>query len=277
MGLTVHAATLPGGEPPGQDRWGASQWGAVVLDGASSHSPEAPDASAYVDRLLPAILDRLDHCDLRTVLRDAITETANALRLVPGAAPSSTVLLLRVGDEAVEVAALGDSTAVIGRPDGTTTRLSDDRLAHIGAAQRRAYREHLRQGSGFGLEHRDRLRELQRSEFPHRNRPGGYWIAEADPAAADELLIRSFPPEAVSWVVLATDGIQKHIDRLGSRWDAVANQDNDQLAAFLQATQAWETDADPDGTEMPRSKRHDDKTIVAWQSHRHPSTETASR
>jgi hypothetical protein len=264
MGLTVHAATLPGGEPPGQDRWGVSARGAVVLDGASSHSPEAPDASAYVDRLLPAILDRLDHGGLRAVLRDAITETANALGLVPGAAPSSTVLLMRVGAKA-EIAALGDSTAVIGHPDGTTTRLSDDRLAHIGADQRRAYREHLQRGSGFGTEHKGRLRELQRSEFPHRNRLGGYWIAEADPAAADELLIRSFQPEAVTWVVLATDGAQKHIDRLGGEWDVLASQSDEQLAAFLQAAQAWETEADPDGTDLPRSKRHDDKTIVAWQ------------
>jgi hypothetical protein len=211
----------------------------------------------------------VDDGDLREQLREALAETVDRLGLTPGAAPSSTVLVLRAGEELVEVAALGDSTAVIGHLDGTTRRLSDDRLARIGAAQRRSYREHLRQGSGFGPEHRGRLRELQRSEFPHRNRPGGYWIAEANPEAADELLIRSFPRDAVSWVVLATDGAQKHIDRLGGRWDAVASQDNDQLAAFLNSAQQWETEADPDGIAMPRSKRHDDKTVVAW--HPRPS------
>jgi hypothetical protein len=101
--------------------------------------------------------------------------------------------------------------------------------------------------------------------FPHRNRLGGYWIAEADPEAADELLTRSFPPEAVSWVVLATDGIQRHIDRLGGRWETVASQDSDQLAVFLQEAQTWETEEDPNGTAQPRSKRHDDKTIVVWR------------
>jgi hypothetical protein len=190
--------------------------------------------------------------------------------LTPGAAPSSTVLILRVGKKRVEVAALGDSTAVIGHPDGTTSRLSDDRLARIGADQRRAYRKHLRQGSGFGPEHRGCLRELQRSEFPHRNRPGGYRIAEADPGAADELVIRAFPRDEVSWVVLATDGAQKHIDRLGGRWDVLASQSDEQLAGFLNSAQQWETEADADGIEMPRSKRHDDKTIVAWQPERSP-------
>jgi hypothetical protein len=270
MGLTVAAASLPGGDPPGQDRWGTSAQAAVVLDGASSYSPEAPPADDYVDVLLPALLSRVDDGDLRVQLRESIAETVDRLGLTPGAAPSSTVLVLRVGEELVEVAALGDSTAVIGHPDGTTSRLSDDRLAPIGAAQRRAYREHLRQGSGFGPEHRGRLRELQRSEFPHRNRPGGYWIAEADPAAADKLVIRSFLRDAVSWVVLATDGAQKHIDRLGGRWDVLASQSNEQLAAFLGSAQQWEAEADPHGIEMPRSKRHDDKTIVAWQPEASP-------
>ncbi|MEK6437484.1 hypothetical protein [Pseudonocardia sp. T1-2H] len=236
-----------------------------MLDGASSYSPEAPPADDYVDVLLPALLGRVDDGDLRDQLREALAGMVDRLGLVPGAAPSSTVLILRVGEELVEVAALGDSTAVIGHPDGTTSRLSDDRLARIGADQRRAYREHLRQGSGFGPDHRDRLRELQRSEFPHRNQTGGYWIAEADPAAADELVVRSFPRDAVSWVVLATDGAQMHIDRLGDRWDVIARQGDGQLAAFLNSAQQWETEADPDGIELPRSKRHDDKTVVAWQ------------
>jgi hypothetical protein len=194
----------------GADRAEGVDSGDVGDDLASRH---------YVDVLLPALLSRVDDGDLRDQLREALAGTVDRLGLAPGAAPSSTVLILRVGKKRVEVAALGDSTAVIGHPDGTTSRLSDDRLSRIGADQRRAYREHLRQGSGFGPDHRGRLRELQRSEFPHRNRPGGYRIAEADPGAADELVIRAFPRDEVSWVVLATDGAQTHIDRLGGRWD----------------------------------------------------------
>jgi hypothetical protein len=70
--------------------------------------------------------------------------------------------------------------------------------------------------------------------------------------------------------VLATDGAQKHIDRLGGRWDVLASQSDEQLAGFLNSAQQWETEADADGIEMPRSKRHDDKTIVAWQPERSP-------
>lgn len=81
MGLTVRAASLPGGTPPGQDRWGTGERAAVVLDGASSHSPEAPAADAYVDQLLAGLLRRIDDGDLRDVLSDAITETATTLGL----------------------------------------------------------------------------------------------------------------------------------------------------------------------------------------------------
>lgn len=79
------------------------------------------------------------------------------------------MLTLRVGEWDVEIAALGDSTAVIGHPGGTTTRITDDRLQRVSTELRQGYRDELRRGSGFGQEHRARLRELQRSETPQRN------------------------------------------------------------------------------------------------------------
>ncbi|MCE0764775.1 protein phosphatase 2C domain-containing protein [Pseudonocardia kujensis] len=237
----------------------------VILDGASSHSSEAPPADEYVDALLPALLARVDDGDLREQLRDALVDVTARLDLTAGEAPSSTVLILRVGEELVEVAALGDSTALVGHPDGTTSRVTDDRLQHVGADQRCAYRDALGQGEGFGEAHRARMRELQRSERPHRNRPDGYWIAEADPAAADELVVRTFPTSAVSWVVLATDGIQKHLDRLDA-WTDAASRDSAELSALLADAQEWESAEDPDGQRLPRSKPHDDKTIAVWRA-----------
>ncbi|MBN9109938.1 MAG: protein phosphatase 2C domain-containing protein [Pseudonocardia sp.] len=265
MGLIVSAASLPGGEPPGQDRWGTTSRSVVVLDGATSYSPEAPPADEYVDVLLGALLRRIDEGDLREQLRAALEETVKRLGLTPGAAPSSTVLILRVGEKLVEVAALGDSTAVIGLQDGTTARVSDDRLDDVAIGQREAYRRALEQGEGYGEAHRTRLRELQRSERPLRNRSGGYWIAEAEPAAADELVVRTFPRPTVRWAVLTTDGVQKHLDRLDA-WSAAARVRDEDLGALLRDAQTWETESDPDGRRLPRSKRHDDKTVVVWRS-----------
>jgi hypothetical protein len=264
MGLIVSAASLPGGEPPGQDRWGTTSRSVVVLDGATSYSPEAPPADEYVDVLLDALLRRVDDGDLREQLGAALAETVERLGLTPRAAPSSTVLILRVGDELVEVAALGDSTAVIGLQDGTMARVSDDRLGAIAVEQRVEYRRALEHGEGYGEAHRTRLRELQRSERPSRNRTGGYWIAEADPAAADELVVRTFPLPTVRWVVLTTDGVQKHLDRLDAWSDAARLRDED-LGALVHDAQTWETETDPDGRRLPRSKRHDDKTVVVWR------------
>jgi hypothetical protein len=264
MGLIVSAASLPGGEPPGQDRWGTTSRSVVVLDGATSYSPEAPPADEYVDVLLEALLRRVDDGDVREQLRAALVETVERLGLTPGAAPSSTVLILRVGDELVEVAALGDSTAVIGFQDGTTARVSDDRLGAIAVEQRVEYRRALEHGEGYGEAHRTRLCELQRSERPSRNRTGGYWIAEAEPAAAYELIIRTFPRSTVRWAVLASDGVQKHLDRLDA-WSSAANFDDGGLGTLVRDVQTWETETDPDGRRLPRSKRHDDKTIAVWR------------
>ena len=112
MGHLVHAASRPGGHGSGQDRWTATATGVIVLDGASAFDSAAPPADAYVDALLAALTVRLDtDTDLRTVLHDAIADTAQRLHLTPGG-PSSTVMLLREAGETVELAVLGDSTAV---------------------------------------------------------------------------------------------------------------------------------------------------------------------
>lgn len=78
-------------------------------------------------------------------------------------------------------------------------------------------------------------------------------------------MIRTFPRDSVAWAVLATDGAQKHVDRLGQPWSEIAARDAEQLAAFVEAAQHWEAHADPEGVELPRSKRHDDKTILTWR------------
>ena len=78
-------------------------------------------------------------------------------------------------------------------------------------------------------------------------------------------MVRTFPRPTVRWAVLTTDGVQKHLDRLDA-WSAAARVRDEDLGALLRDAQTWETESDPDGRRLPRSKRHDDKTVVVWRS-----------
>jgi hypothetical protein len=106
-------------------------------------------------------------------------------------------------------------------------------------------------------------REAQRLA---RNRPWGYWIAEADPDAAEHGLNRHVPATEITWAVLASDGAADLIDYAGHHWPAIAHADADQLTRLLAELHDWEATVDPDGRALPRAKRHDDKTLVAIDS-----------
>jgi hypothetical protein len=262
---TVAGAMLPGGQPPGQDRWHATASAVVVLDGASAHDPEAPPADTYVTELCTALAEALAAgSDTRSALRGSIAKVAHRLGVVEGKGPSSTVLLLRAVDARIELAALGDSTAILGLRDGRIERVTDNRIAQIALDLRDQYRQRLRAGHGFDATHRALLREIQHAERAARNRPGGYWIAETDPTVAEHAIIRHYPASLVEWCVLATDGAQRLYDHRGGDWSTLP-ADPSHLRHRVEQLHRWESEHDPDGRLLPRAKRHDDKTLVVWR------------
>jgi serine/threonine protein phosphatase PrpC len=261
----IHGALRPADSPPGQDRWRSMESAVVVLDGASNLDPDGPPVGPYVDHLLDSLSSRLSAVtELQAALRDAIDDVARQLHLTPGHSPSSTVVLARQLDDALDLAVLGDSTAIVGLRDGQSVRLTDDRLITVAQEERQLYRARLREGSGYDLQHRRILNRIQQSEQRARNRNHGYWIAEADPCAAQHALRRTIALRDINWCVLATDGAQRVIDHLGIPWADVAKRSSNELAELLDTLHEWETTADPDGASLPRSKRHDDKTLVTW-------------
>jgi hypothetical protein len=72
------------------------------------------------------------------------------------------------------------------------------------------------------------LPERQRAR---RNINGGYWIAEADPAAAHHAITATLGVHDLSWAVLATDGITNPLTHLGrADWATIAAKSDRQLA-----------------------------------------------
>lgn len=256
--VRVSTAQLPPGG--GDDRIFTTRDAVIMLDGASAFTPVPVRASAYADHLGHYLADHMDSpgSDLRGILADAITDTARTLGVHPGESPSSTVTILRQAGSRVECLVLGDNLVVL--PGKTIT---DERMARLGQAERERYHAHLAAGHGYNDELRRMLGGLQAQQARHRNQPGRYWIAEADPEAAKHACFFRQPLTSAPWAVLATDGAYKIMRHLGlADWPALREANSDDLAKLLERCQSWEAEDDPSGQKLPRAKRHDDKSLA---------------
>lgn len=234
----------------------------IVLDGATSHHPDTPPAGVYVDALAQQLQQRITRTsDLEQNLASAIEATAHNLNLRPGTAPSSTVAITRCSPSTLDVLVLGDSSAIVGGDSEVVH--TDSRLDYLELPDVDRYQRRLRRHCGYDDQHRRILSDLQRHERQYRNRPGGYWIAEADPQAAYAAVTASYPLRTVQWAILATDGATDILPALGINWSTVASiPDHETLHELLVRCHNWEATIDPDGSQLPRSKRHDDKTLA---------------
>lgn len=264
----VDLATLQGDGTSNQDRAITRHNYAAVLDGASQFPPrpDGHDGGWYSERLARALAEQLDARDgnLGDAVANAIRTVATTENLTPGDAPSSTVTIARWNAENVHVYVLGDSPAIVFLADGTHQVVTDQRLVGVGRQQRAAYRAHLLDGHGFDTTHRQLLADLQAEQQRKRNTTGGYWIAEADPAAGHHGYTETFPLDQVDAVLLLSDGASAAVNKYTypETWpEALDAVRNDGCAAFLRHVVDVE-DQDPDGTRWPRSKHHDDKTAA---------------
>lgn len=183
--MKVNTAQLPG-PSRSQDRVFITATAAIVLDGATAFASVELDAGTYADALGRRIAAQLrsdSRTDLAEVVSGAIDAVARRFELRPGHSPSSTITILRTRDHHADLFVLGDSALYYGT-DHQATVLVDTRLAELELPESRHYRDRLRDGSGYDNKHRTLLRRLQERQRAWRNIDGGYWIAEADPAAA---------------------------------------------------------------------------------------------
>lgn len=216
----------------------------LLLDGATSPSPDLPPGGWYADLLVRRLADELRESpkeDLAVALASSIADVAAEHGLEPGHSPSSTVSILRWDVAEVESLVLADSPVVAFGQFGVDV-VADDRLVS------------LREGG---------LLQTGADVRRRRNAEDGFWVAEADPAAASKAVRRSWPRPEVDAVLLATDGVSTGVDDYGLfGWPDVlrlarANGPN----AVLDAVRTAETQ-DPDGSRWPRAKRHDDQALV---------------
>lgn len=266
---TVAVAEQPGVGPDGrphptEDRVAVLPHAVILLDGATALRPEARGGGWYAGELGQQLADRLTArpgADLVEVLAAAIAAVAGAHDLVPGAAPSSTVAVLRWDEVTVDALVLGDSPVVVRTGAGVDV-LADDRLATL-PRRGGGYRSRLRSGAGFDADHVAALRASAGVVGEWRNRDGGFWVAEADPAAARRAVRRSWPRAEVRAALVASDGVSCGVDdyRLfgwSEVFDLAARRGPEAVLAAVRDAER----ADPDGRRWPRPKRHDDQALA---------------
>ncbi|MFC9253782.1 PP2C family serine/threonine-protein phosphatase [Amycolatopsis thailandensis] len=216
----------------------------VVLDGATAPRPDLPSGGWYAGLLVRSLSQALTaepEADLAVLLAGSIADVAGREGLEPGRSPSSTVAIARWTDESVDALVLADSPIIAFGPSGPDP-LTDDRLVSLRDSGQ------LRTGADVRAK---------------RNAPGGFWVAEAEPNAADEAVRRSWPRSEVEALLLATDGVSIGVDEYDLfDWPEVLALSRERGPdAVLDAVRTAEKQ-DPDGVRWPRAKRHDDQLLV---------------
>ncbi|HEX3792622.1 MAG TPA: hypothetical protein VHW44_32475 [Pseudonocardiaceae bacterium] len=256
---------IDGQDRPTEDRVVVLPNAVVLLDGATALRPGARTGGWYADQLSTALaggLSKTPTGDLTVVLAEAITAVAAEHGLVPGNSPASTVAIIRWTETTLDALVLADSPVVVFTDSGHEV-LADSRLVDLRLPRPSAYRQRLRGGAGYGPEHVAALRSSGAEIGKLRNVPGGFWVAEADPAAAAHACTASWPLATIRSAMLASDGVSCGVDdyRLFDWPEALALARQDGPGAVLRAVRAAERD-DPDGARWPRPKRHDDQALV---------------
>jgi hypothetical protein len=261
-------ATQAGSQDTANEDWAgvAAPGLAVLLDGLS-----APDGTGtgcrhgtpwYVSHLGPQLLALAS--DPSRSLADALAEAIRQVAsLHPGCdlthpgTPSATVVLLRTLDKGADYLALADAVLLLDTTDGLKV-VSDERVDQLAAKERAAAQ--VPSGSALKLRRRAQFTKALRR---NRNRPGGYWVAAADPQAASQAITGSLPSKTLHRAVLLSDGASRLVDlfKLATWEELVALLDENGPDGLLHQIRAAEA-IDPEGRQWPRTKHSDDATAV---------------
>jgi hypothetical protein len=176
--------------------------------------------------------------------------------------PQSTVAILRVDDLRCDYLVLCDSTLVLDR-EGTVSTVTDRRMLDCA---RRLRRMALAGTTPIGSPAQaDLIRALTLGKREHVNRPGGYWIAAADPKAARHAVRGVLPrtgPGRLTRAALLTDGAACLVEQYRVLdWrpllDLIAAEGPDRAIDLARVAET----TDPYGHRQLRLKPHDDATV----------------
>jgi hypothetical protein len=269
-GVDVSFASYPGSVSwPNEDFVTASPTVAVVLDGLSA--PPALGTGClhgtpwFVTQLGTQVVSAATTTPdepLQDLVANAIARLAKShahtCDLEHPGTPSSSLAVLREDAERVEYLLLFDSVIVLDGPSGPTV-VTDRRVDAVAQKEHLATREHPI-GSPA---HQESVQELVAAQRRHRNRPDGYWVAGAKPAAAYQAVTGSRSHDQVSRAALLSDGVSCLVELYAVvDWTELLGSLQQYGPAYVISRVREVEDADPAGARWPRYKRSDDATAA---------------
>ncbi len=267
--MDVAFASRPGAAGrPNEDFVIAAPHAAVVLDGVTVPGELgtgcAHGTAWYVRRLAAALMRQLDQDErpLVEALRGAIAAVrelhGGGCALDHPGTPSAAVAILRERGDHLDALALADAYVLIDAP-GELTVVTDLRIEQAAPPEKLAM-------AGYRIgtpEHAGALAELVELQRQQRNRPGGFWLAAANPDAAEHAVSTTLARHGVRRAALLTDGATRPVDQYDQlTWPGLLDK-LDELGPAGLLDYVHDLDAsDPAGTRWPRPKLHDDATAA---------------
>lgn len=248
------------GDPnkPSEDRVFLTPNASIVLDGASQWTPLERSGGWIADELgrrLQTGLMESPHRDLRDLLDQAANGLIDTFDLKPGHAPSTTVNIVRASDEHVDILVLCDSPVVVLDTEGSVHQVRDDRLAATASS--------LGKPPGELDRSTDQWQRYIKDFESLRNHHAGFWCVSATRDVASQTAPSRFAKADLQAVLALTDGASVGVDRYRNppSWLEAFDRASKDPTLLIRAVNAAEI-ADADRTRWPRSKIHDDKTVV---------------
>jgi hypothetical protein len=241
---------------------------AIVIDGAGIPFHGCKHGVVWYARKLGAYtlaaLAGSHDAPLTEGLATAITQVAylhaETCSLSDPGTPCAAVGILRIGRDTIDTLALSDVTVVVDLTSGPEVTC-DLAIEEINGAEPEAVA-----GLTFGAdEHAAALVDLVSRQTATRNRDGGWWVAAADPAAAQHAHTASYPRSELRRACVLSDGATRPVDQMHLYgWpDYLDLLDKLGPAGLISHVRAIET-SDPLGTAFPRTKRHDDASVALY-------------
>lgn len=173
--------------------------------------------------------------------------------------PSSTLVVVSVTDDLVDIVSLGDSPVYICLKDGSLVTVSDSRIAELDQAAVDAMVDRSRGLAMSGVQKRAAINDVLLMNRQLKNEPDGYWILDSSGVALEHLNLMQLSVENADYVCAMSDGLERAFDLFGladpAAFLATATRESfDELIVRLR----FEEDQDPDFERHPRLKLHDD-------------------
>lgn len=236
---------------------GSTEQVAVVLDGLTESGATGcvHGTAWYVEHLGGRLLVHaggLGEISLGDCLSLAIEDVAAMHRhtcdLAHPGTPCTTVTMIRQREKFTDYLVLADSPLVLDLESGPMVVIDESEKA-------------VSARIGRDFSDPDGLAKFIQVQQKQRNVPGGYWVAQIDPAAGQHALSGSV--ESARGAALASDGAALLVTDFGQMtWEQylfLGYAEGPQ--AIVKATRQAEA-SDPDRTRWPRHKVRDDATVA---------------